>query len=269
MDSIQTFICNSSNWYTLVLSSSLIYFVIAVLSTLFTKESGFLKFSSVFYDNVVISFALTAVFQRFLSTKTFIALECHVFTSNGWSVLSTCELTAYIHFYLQLNGLFSLCGLLYTVQTFSRGRKLHDKVEETNEAEAGNSQCIMGNICAQTIKITLSLRCLSGSRRHGNSSRFILGHAKRFIILQWCLGLAITLALVFSGLLSFPKTIFICCFVPLHINIIVKVIFAVVFVSNLFAIVLIFRLTKNRLLRMLVSVNHKKMIGDVASGFTI
>lgn len=266
---IQIFMCNSSSWYTLVISSSLIYFVFAVLSTLFTKESGFLKFNSVFHDNMVISLAVISVYQRFLSTMTFFPLEFNVLTASGWSLVSTCEVTAYIHFYLQFNCLLSLVGLVYTrtSKTSPRDDILHDKcTEEENTKTTGNS------LCSKIKNLAMSLRsrciCLPESHRHGNS-RFLLWQAKRFIIYQWCSGLGITLVIAFSGFVRFSKTFFVCCFMPLRINIFVKMFCCAVFASNLFTILFIFWLTKNRVLRMLVSVNHKQKIGDARTGFTI
>lgn len=267
---IQIFMCNSSTWYTLVLSSSLIYFVFAILSTLFTKESGFLKFNSVFHDNMVICLAVAAVYQRFLSTRTFYPLEFNILTASGWSLVSTCEVTAYVHFYLQFNCLLSLVGLLYTrtSKTSSKDDALHDEFSDEDDKLKNN----VNSFCSKIKKLALSLRsrclCLPETRRHGNP-RLVLWHAKRFIIYQWCSGLGITLIIAFSGFVRLHKTFFFCCFMPLRVNIFVRCFLCAVFASNLFTILFIFWLTKNRVLRMLASVNHKQRTGDARTGFTI
>lgn len=273
---IQNFLCFSTTWYTVVLIACFTYFFFAVLSAIFTRESGFLKYSSIFHDNLVISLALLAVFQRILSTRIAIPLEFHALTKNRrWEMLTTCELTSYCHFFLQLNFIFSLYGVFYSLPLKITSNTpiskfiSNENLKEKSKNGVFHSQRLLTLVNKMADKFWCSLQRVLGKICQSKSSRYIQSQAKVVILLQWTLAVCCSLVFACKNVFTFPKTIFLCCFKPINVGVGTKVFFASTLVANVFTIVVIVWLTKNRILRMVVTANRLHISSTMRSGFTI
>lgn len=281
MIDVETLLCFSTTWYAVVLLACFMYFFFAVLSTVFTKESGFLKYSSAFHDNMVFSLAILAVFQRVLSSRIAIPLEFQAIAKHRkWSMLTTCEVSSYVHFFLQLNFLFSLFGVVYSLPLRIASTTpismliLHEKPKKKKHkqdffdlrqylskfANIANKMAVRvwRRSLRTLVKVLLS-----------KSPRLIQSQAKLIIFFQWAIALLCSLFVACKNVFVFPKTIFLCCFNPLHLGFGIQLYFASLLVANVFAILVIVWLTKNRILRMFVTANRLHINETLRNGFTV
>ena len=114
----------SDAWYSVTIYMAVLYFVIALTCMILTRETGRLKEISIFHDDLVISLLLPALLHRLVILRVAVPLQMKLPTASGWVHFSTCQLSGYLDFHLQINNVLALFITIYAEIYIRRNARL-------------------------------------------------------------------------------------------------------------------------------------------------
>ena len=153
-ESLKEFVCEGPHpftWYHFILSTAFVYYTMAVLSMLFSKESRRLREISLLHDNLIVFLILPSLIERFGFTANSLTPVVIQISGHKFYQMDTCYFIVFLHSSLQASFLLAVTYTIYAEYI------LLSKINAINPRSIVNLRWLSLQVSAGVIVATLTL----------------------------------------------------------------------------------------------------------------